>query len=203
MGESPALQATLQLVSVVAPTDSSALILGETGTGKELIARAIHDLSARRERAFVKVNCAAIPLGLLESELFGHEKGAFMERLRKKWDALNWHRPGGRIAGARCPRWRRSGDGWECRGESGPAGAAAHAATGQVHGADHVVLEIAERMAGHRYPLRPVIVHGAALAIAHGAIRPAGVALHAAAQFLLQKARRSTTDMAPSWVSIS
>jgi formate hydrogenlyase transcriptional activator len=77
VGESPALNAALQLVSVVAPTDSSVLILGETGTGKELIARAVHDLSSRRERAFVKVNCAAIPLGLLESELFGHEKGAF------------------------------------------------------------------------------------------------------------------------------
>ena len=77
IGESPALKHILQQLETVAPTDSTILIRGETGTGKELIARAIHHLSGRRERTLVKVNCAAIPTGLLESELFGHEKGAF------------------------------------------------------------------------------------------------------------------------------
>jgi formate hydrogenlyase transcriptional activator len=77
IGESSALKEILEELQTVAPTDSTILILGETGTGKELIARAIHHLSARRERTLVKVNCAAIPTGLLESELFGHEKGAF------------------------------------------------------------------------------------------------------------------------------
>jgi formate hydrogenlyase transcriptional activator len=77
IGQSPALRQVLKLVETVAASDSTVLLLGETGTGKELIARAVHDHSRRKSRTFVKVNCAAIPTGLLESELFGHEKGAF------------------------------------------------------------------------------------------------------------------------------
>jgi formate hydrogenlyase transcriptional activator len=77
VGKSPAIQMVLEQVAIVAPTDSTVLLHGETGTGKELIARAIHNLSTRRDRPYVRMNCAAIPSGLLESELFGHEKGAF------------------------------------------------------------------------------------------------------------------------------
>ncbi len=84
VGNSPTLKHVLELVETVAPNDSTVLLLGETGTGKELIARAIHDRSRREDRTFVKMNCAAIPTGLLESELFGHEKGAFTGAIAQK-----------------------------------------------------------------------------------------------------------------------
>jgi transcriptional regulator with GAF, ATPase, and Fis domain len=84
IGKSPALQAVLERVKRVAPTDSTVLIQGETGTGKELIAQAIHNSGSRRGGPFVKVNCAAIPMDLLESELFGHERGAFTGAIAQK-----------------------------------------------------------------------------------------------------------------------
>ena len=84
IGQSPKLKSLLSMVRRVAPTDSTILVLGETGTGKELIARAIHNLSQRHGRPFVKLNCAAIPADLLESELFGHEKGAFTGALTQR-----------------------------------------------------------------------------------------------------------------------
>jgi len=84
VGRSDALQRVLEQVATVAPTDATVLLCGETGTGKELLARAIHNLNARRDREFVRINCAAIPSGLLESELFGHEKGAFTGALMQR-----------------------------------------------------------------------------------------------------------------------
>jgi formate hydrogenlyase transcriptional activator len=84
VGSSPALESALEQVEQVAPTDSTVLIQGETGTGKELIARAVHNLSPRCGRPFIKLNCAAIPFDLLESELFGHEKGAFTGAIAQK-----------------------------------------------------------------------------------------------------------------------
>src|SRR6202035_1867516 len=84
VGSSTAFREVLDQIRTVAPTDSTVLIEGETGTGKELIAQAVHDNSQRRHRPFVKLNCAAIPLGLLESELFGHEKGAFTGAVAQK-----------------------------------------------------------------------------------------------------------------------
>jgi formate hydrogenlyase transcriptional activator len=88
IGSSPALKHVLELVETVASSDSTVLLLGDTGTGKELIARAIHDHSRRKDRTFVKLNCAAIPTGLLESELFGHEKGAFTGAISQKMGRL-------------------------------------------------------------------------------------------------------------------
>ncbi len=84
VGESAALRKALYLVERVAATGATVLILGETGTGKELFARAVHDLSARKDAPFIKVDCGAIPGGLIESELFGHEKGAFTDAIKRR-----------------------------------------------------------------------------------------------------------------------
>ena len=110
VGSSEALRKVLQQVAKVAPADSTVLILGETGTGKELIARAIHKRSNRSSRAFIRVNCAAIPSSLIASELFGHEKGAFTGALQRRlgrFESAN----GGTISWMRlvsCPRKHRS-----------------------------------------------------------------------------------------------
>ena len=89
VGTSFALRKVIQMIETVAPGESTVLLQGETGTGKELVARAIHNRSPRRTRSFVKLNCAAIPTGLLESELFGHERVRLPGPLRKKSAALN------------------------------------------------------------------------------------------------------------------
>jgi len=88
VGRSPSLQKVLRQLETVAPSDATVLLLGETGTGKELMARAIHSLSSRAERSFVQINCASIPTGLVESELFGHEKGAFTGAIAQKMGRL-------------------------------------------------------------------------------------------------------------------
>jgi formate hydrogenlyase transcriptional activator len=94
VGQSRALKAVLDQVEMVAPTDSTVLIVGETGTGKELLARALHNSSPRREQPFVKVSCAAIPSGLLESELFGHERGAFTSAVSQRIGRFELAHPG-------------------------------------------------------------------------------------------------------------
>ena len=94
VGQSQALKEVLAQVEMVAPTDSTVMIVGETGTGKELLARALHNLSPRREQPFVKVNCAAIPSGLLESELFGHERGAFTSAVSQRIGRFELAHPG-------------------------------------------------------------------------------------------------------------
>ena len=101
IGTSAALRSVLDMVRVVAPTDATVLINGETGTGKELIAEAIHKCSRRWNRPFVKVNCAAIPAGLLESELFGHERGAYTGAVARSIGRFE------RADGGNCLRIRR------------------------------------------------------------------------------------------------
>jgi formate hydrogenlyase transcriptional activator len=90
VGNTAALETVLEQVERVGPTNSTVLIEGETGTGKELIAQVVHNMSPRCNRRFVKVNCAAIPLDLLESELFGHERGAFTGAIAQRLGDLKW-----------------------------------------------------------------------------------------------------------------
>jgi len=90
VGASPSFAKVLQQIETVAPSDATVLLLGETGTGKELLARAIHERSRRKARTFVKLNCSAIPLGLVESELFGHERGASPGPSPARWAVSNW-----------------------------------------------------------------------------------------------------------------
>ena len=91
IGHSTALQSVLRKVQVVAATDATVLLLGETGTGKDCIAKVIHGLSPRRKNALVRADCASIPAGLLESELFGHEKGAYTGAVTQNIDDSSWH----------------------------------------------------------------------------------------------------------------
>jgi hypothetical protein len=105
IGHSAALNSVLDQVRLVAPTDSTVLILGETGTGKELIARAIHSGGARRDRPLIKVNCAALPASLVESELFGHERAPLPGRTRSASAGLNW-RTGVRSSSMRSASFR-------------------------------------------------------------------------------------------------
>ena len=97
IGQSRVIRNVLEQVRIVAPTDATVLLHGETGTGKELVAHAIHNLSSRSRRSFVRMNCAAIPSGLLESELFGHERGAFTGALMQKKGQIRNRRSGDAI----------------------------------------------------------------------------------------------------------
>ena len=99
IGQSSAIRNVLEQVCIVAPTDATVLLHGETGTGKELVARAIHNLSSRARRNFVRMNCAAIPSGLLESELFGHERGAFTGALDPEKGKIRTGGPGLAVSG--------------------------------------------------------------------------------------------------------
>lgn len=117
VGESPGVAQVLNLARAVAPTDTTVLLTGETGTGKEVVARAIHDLSPRRDKPFIRVNCAALPAGLIESELFGHERGAFTGRTNAARAGSSWQKaaPCFSTRSARCRRMRRRSSCAFCR----------------------------------------------------------------------------------------